>query len=138
MKASDRLTAAKAAKAAIEKEIEATTEALRRALLEDDDDHVAAAVDDELTALRRAAQRYARRIELLPQVIADAERDAEWPNTVPALKSAIAEKAARLCALETVHRFDHSAASQAERDHLRMRVPALRQRLELLSKMETS
>ena len=80
MKASDRLTAAKAAKAAIEKEIEATTEALRRALLEDDDDHVAAAVDDELTALRRAAQRYARRIELLPQVIADAERDAEWPT----------------------------------------------------------
>jgi hypothetical protein len=136
--ARERMAAAKSALAAIEKKIDATTEARRRSLLADDDDDVAAAIDDERAALLLRRQRCIDKIEWLPALVVAEESEAAWPSNFAATKALIDSLLRRLQALQAKPAVDRSAAEDADLGHLRQRVPALRQRLEQLSKMEAS
>jgi hypothetical protein len=135
--ATERLAAAKAALAAMESQISAAVGARARAIMEDDE-RAAAALDRELIELKLAAQRWREKIEMLPALIANEEREQEWPSTVPGLKKAIARKSARLRQLDQIPRLEHSAVTDTERDHLRQRIPALRARLEHLEAFEAA
>ena len=136
--ARERLAKAGKTLAAIEKKIEATTEARRRALLADDDDDVAAALDDELAALRLARQRYADRVAGLPICIIEEESQAAWPSNAAAIKALIDKLSPELAALEAKRRVNRSAVDDERIDHLRQRIPALRKRLELFARMEAA
>jgi hypothetical protein len=136
--ARERLAAAKSALAAIEKEIEATIEARKRALLADDDDNVAAALDQEIAGLRLRRQRCIDKIEWLPARIGAEESEAAWPSTPDAIEALIDKSSRRLSALQAKRPIDRSAADDAEIDSLRQRVPALRQHIALMSRMQNA
>jgi hypothetical protein len=138
LSARERLANAKAALAAIEAEIAATTEARKRTLLIDDDDRVAAVLDRKLARLRLAAQRARDKIEWLPERIVAEESEAAWPSRPDAIKALIDKLARRLSALQGKRPVDRSADDDATIDHLKQRVPALRQRLEQAIKMEAT
>jgi hypothetical protein len=133
--ARERLVMARAEHTAIEHQIETVTAARRQALLADDD-LAAGRADHRLIELRLMLQRAADQVKWLPELVAVEDRERDFPSSVSALKEAISTKSRRLRELEAIPRLSHSAASEAERDHLRQRVPALRQRLELFQRME--
>jgi hypothetical protein len=129
--AADRLAAARAGLSAVERHI-VELETRRRTALMDDDDRAAAKADRDLIAARLLAKRLVDKIDLLGQQM---QTDNELPNDAPAARTLIANLEQRQRALTARKKLDRSAADDTEIDQLVVRIPALRQRLEILERM---
>jgi hypothetical protein len=129
--AAERLASARAGLGAAERHI-AELETRRRAALLADDDRAAAKADRDLIAARLLAKRLVDKIDLLGQQM---QTDNALPNDAPAARTLIANLEQRQRALTARKKLDRSATDDTEIDQLGVRIPALRQRLEIPERM---
>jgi polyhydroxyalkanoate synthesis regulator phasin len=133
--AAERLTAAKAELAETERAIELAPEIRRRALIDGQSEAIVAEANRHLAYLWQRRQDLADKIAWLPERIAAEESEAAWPSSAAAIQALIDKLSRRLSVL--TKRTPRAAAEDAEIDSLKQRVPALQQRLELMTKFET-
>jgi hypothetical protein len=133
--ASERLAAARTAQRTIATQIEKAT-SRRTAFLIDDDDAGAAKADRELVELRLAAQRVSDKIALLGPAIEAERQQQDWPHELAPARAKLEQMGDRQRALSRKPRLDRSAADDAEIDELVSRIPAMRQHIRVLEKMQ--
>jgi hypothetical protein len=135
--AAERLKVATAELAETERAIELAAEIRRVALIDDQSEAIVAEANRHLSYLRQRRQDLADKIAWLPERITAEESEAANPSNVPALQALIDQSVCRLAALQSKRSIDRAAAEDDEINSLKQRVPALRHRLELMTKFET-